>query len=167
MLLVYHLGGEARKDAEAEPCYSTDSKCKSWTATWDTSWTATWRKMLLQHPKRVPWRAQSRSGRWFFVFLFLLLPKFTLLFFFGRVTRLNYPFWLAHVCHHHQEGLNGSMSDQWSRKQATVANLSQPEGLVAAPEVKGEVQRFDEWSGAPCETKSHDVRCRTQHRTES
>lgn len=39
MLLVYHLGGEARKDAEAEPCYSTDSveiranttKCKSWT----------------------------------------------------------------------------------------------------------------------------------------
>ena len=88
-------------------------------------------------------------------------------FFFGRVTRLDYPFWLAHVCRHHQEGLNGSMSDQWSRKQATVANLSQPEGLVAAPEVKGEVQRFDEWSGAPCETKSHDVRCKRQHRTES
>lgn len=35
----------------------------------------------------------------------LLLPKFTLLYLFGRVTRLDYPFWLAHVCHHHQEGL--------------------------------------------------------------
>ena len=41
-----------------------------------------------------------------------------------------------------------------------MANLSQPEGFVAAPEAKGEVQRFDEWRWfMPCANR-HDVRCK-------
>lgn len=55
--------------------YVQTPRLVSITDRWDTSWTATWRKMLQQHPKRVPWRAQSRSGRWFFVVLFYFYPS--------------------------------------------------------------------------------------------